>query len=124
MACMAFYGCASDENEEVSLGSIAGSVSDRTTGEPVATVNVTLTPGGRSTVTGSDGSFSFTELEPQEYTVSISKENYNPNTSKVQVKTGEPTQAHLLIERIPAAITADRSLLDFGEDLPHCPLPS
>lgn len=115
--CMAFYGCSSDENEELNKGSIAGSVSDQTTGEPVATVNVTLTPGGHSTVTGSDGSFSFTELEPKEYTVNISKEGYTPNTSKISVEAGQPTTAHLLIERIPAAITADRKLLDFGEEL-------
>lgn len=117
MLCMAFYGCSSDENEEMNIGGIAGSVSDKTTGEPVATVNVTLTPGEKSTVTGSDGSFSFTGLEPREYTVSISKEGYTPNTGKVTVDPGQATPAHLLIERIPAAITADRNLLDFGEKL-------
>lgn len=114
--CMVFYGCSTDENEELNKGGIAGSVSDQTTGEPVATVNVTLTPGGRSTVTGSDGSFSFTELEPQEYTVNISKEGYTPNTSKITVDAGQPTAAHLLIERIPAKITTDRSVLDYGEN--------
>lgn len=110
------WGCSSDLSEEAVRGSIAGSMADRTTGEPVPTVNVTLTPGGRSTVTGSDGSFSFTELSPKEYTISISKESYTSSTSKVQVKVGQPTMAHLLIERIPASITADRGVLDFGED--------
>lgn len=114
---LVFCACSSDEGDEWSKGSIAGSVSDRTTGEPVATVNVTLSPGGRSTVTGSDGSFSFDELDPQDYTISISKEGYTPTTDKLTVKAGQPTAAHLLIERIPASITADRTLLDFGEEL-------
>lgn len=114
---LVFCACSSSEDEEWSKGSIAGSVSDRTTGEPVATVNVTLSPGGRSTVTGSDGSFSFDELDPSDYTILISKEGYTPTTDKITVRAGQPTAAHLLIERIPASITADRTLLDFGEEL-------
>lgn len=114
---LVFCSCSSDEGEEWSKGSIAGSVSDRTTGEPVATVNVTLSPGGRSTVTGSDGSFSFDELDPSDYTILISKEGYTPTTDKITVQAGQPTAAHLLIERIPASITADRTLLDFGEEV-------
>ncbi|MDE6702487.1 MAG: DUF2012 domain-containing protein [Muribaculaceae bacterium] len=97
-------------------GSIAGSVSDRTTGEPVATVNVTLSPGGNSTVTGSDGSFDFRNLEPGSYTLTINKEGYKQNSTEVYVKAGDPTSAHLLIERIPGIVTADRETLDFGEN--------
>ncbi|MDE5594326.1 MAG: DUF2012 domain-containing protein [Muribaculaceae bacterium] len=97
-------------------GSIAGSVSDRTTGEPVATVNVTLSPGGNSTVTGSDGSFDFRNLEPGSYTLTINKEGYKQNSAEVYVKAGDPTSAHLLIERIPGIVTADRETLDFGEN--------
>lgn len=110
-------GCSSDIDESETTGSIAGSVSDATTGEPVATVNVILTPGGNSTVTGSDGSFSFRNLEPgEEYTLEISKEGYKPNSSKLYVKAGDATSAHLLIERIPAIVTADRETLDFGDN--------
>lgn len=116
LLCVAYCSCSSDLSEEVQIGSISGSVSDRTTGEPVSTVNVTLTPGGRSTVTGSDGSFSFTQLDPGSYTVGISKEGYTPNTGTVQVKAGKATEAHLLIERIPAKITTDRQVLDYGEN--------
>ncbi len=102
--------------EEVTVGGIAGSVSDQTTGEPVATVNVTLSPGGRSTVTGSDGSFSFVDLAHGAYTIDIHKEGYNPNSKTVEVVAGQQTSAHLLIERIPAIVTADRNELDFGEN--------
>lgn len=108
--------CSKDLDETESLGSIAGSVSDASTGEPVATVNVTLNPGGNSTVTGSDGSFTFRNLEPGEYTLEISKEEYKANYSKLYVKAGDATSAHLLIERIPAIVTADRETLDFGDN--------
>ena len=113
---LGLYSCSSDSTEEVNTGGIAGSVSDQTTGEPVATVNVTLSPGGKSTVTGNDGSFSFVDLEPDDYTIDIRKEGYNPNSSRIRVAAGQRSQAHLLIERIPAIVTADREELDFGEN--------
>ena len=109
-------GCSSDAVEETTTGDIAGSVADRTTGDPVATVNVTLSPGGRSTVTGSDGSFSFVNLSPGSYTVGIRKEGYSSDSSKVRVTAGLQAPAHLFIERIPAIVTADRTELDFGEN--------
>ena len=58
LAGLLFVAC-DDINEEIPVGRISGSVSDKTTGEPVATVSATLSPGGNSTVTGSDGSFEF-----------------------------------------------------------------
>ncbi|MDE6271257.1 MAG: carboxypeptidase-like regulatory domain-containing protein [Muribaculaceae bacterium] len=109
--------CSSDLSEEIQTGSIAGSVADATTGEPVATVNVTLTPGGKSTVTGSDGSFYFHNLEPGEYAIDISKEGYSENTKSINVKAGDATPTHLLIERLPASITADKSVLEFGDQV-------
>ena len=107
--------CADDINEEVTIGKISGVVSDKTTGEPVATVSAVLSPGGNSTVTGSDGSFEFVDLGPGEYTININKEGYKDNSKAVTVTAGQTTQAHLLIERIPAVITADRTELDFGD---------
>ncbi len=110
------FACTKDITENATTGSIAGSVSDNTTGEPVPVVNIVLQPGGKATVTGTNGSFSFTDLIPGEYTISISKEGYTNNTSTLTVEAGIPTQAHLLIERIPAVITVDREILDFGEN--------
>lgn len=116
LAVAMFCACSSDVTEESTTGSIAGSVSDRTTGEPVATVNVRINPGGSSTVTGSDGTFTFRNLEEGSYTLTITKEGYKQSSSTVSVHAGDPTSAHLLIERIPAVVTADRELLDFGDN--------
>ncbi len=116
LAGATFCACSSDVTEEPTTGSIAGSVSDRTTGEPVATVNVSINPGGSSTVTGSDGTFTFRNLEEGGYTLTITKEGYKQSSSTVSVRAGDPTSAHLLIERIPAVVTADRELLDFGDN--------
>ncbi len=114
-AFLLLFSCSKD-SVDTPPGGITGSVSDKTTGEPVATVNVSLAPGGQSTVTGSDGTFGFAELHAGEYTIAIRKEGYMPNEGKFTVQDGKQTTAHLLIERIPAVVTADRTELDFGND--------
>ncbi len=108
-------GCVEQIDDTPKTGDIIGSVSDKSTGEPVATVITTLTPGDKRSVTGSDGAFEYTDLEPGSYTVNIEKEGYKPASGKVTVKAGEQTPMHLLIERIPVIITPDRDVLDFGE---------
>lgn len=117
MGLVVLIGCSSDLDENGGMGMISGSVSDMTTGEPVPTVNVTLLPGGKSTVTGTDGSFSFEGLEPGVYTVEIRKEGYSSNTGEVMVRAGETAQSHLLIGRQTASLTADKTELDFGESI-------
>lgn len=116
LAGLLFAACTEEFNEESALGRISGSVSDKNTGDPVATVNVTLSPGGNTTVTGTDGSFECIDLTPGIYTVNINKEGYKSNEKEVTVVAGQTVQAHLLIERIPAVITSDRTVLDFGSD--------
>lgn len=116
LSLMTIMSCSSDLSNDSQYGSIAGSVSDKKTGEPVATVNVTLSPGGASTVTGSDGTFSFNNLEPGEYTIEISKDSYLKNSSVVIAQSASVSPAHLLIERIPDIVTADRDTLDFGDN--------
>lgn len=115
IAAASLGSCAVDV-EEVSKGGIAGIVADKVTGEPVPTVKLKLSPGGNSTVTGSDGSFQFEELEAGEYTVTYTKDGYRDGTEKLLVKNTLKTDAHLLIERIPAIITTDKEILDFGEN--------
>ena len=116
LVLLPFMACTEDIMEDIKTGDIAGSVSDQTTGEPVATVNVVLNPGGKSTVTGSDGSFSYKDLEPGKYSLEINKKGYKSNTKEILVKEGETSPTHMLIERIPAIVTADKNLLDFGEE--------
>lgn len=108
--------CASDVDIKETTGNLSGIVADKTTGEPVPVVSVTLEPGGKSTVTGSDGSFSFKDLEAGEYLVTISKKNYKENSVAVNVIAGRDVETHLLIERIPAFVTSDRTELDFGDN--------
>ena len=111
------FSCSGDIKEpEVTDGSIVGIVADKTTGSPVPVVKVLLEPGGKSTVTGSDGHYSYKGLTPGIYTVHISKDGYKDNSGKVTVAAGLQTQGDILIERIPATMTVDKTELDFGID--------
>lgn len=110
-----FHSCATDVNIEETTGNLIGIVADKTTGEPVPVVNLVLTPGGKSTVTGSNGSFSFKELDEGKYSISYTKDGYKNGETVVTVAAGIDSEAHLLIERVPAVITVDRDILDFGD---------
>lgn len=73
-------------------------------------------PAAYPTVTGSDDTFSFRNLEEGNCTLTITKEGYKQNSQTVTVRLGDPTSAHMLIERIPTVVTADREVLDFGDN--------
>ncbi len=114
-----FFAC-NDKIEVIITCDIFGNVADKTTGEPISVVNVLLTPDGKSFTTGSDGNFSFPELELMDlkekvYTIQIEKEGYKSDSKVVTVKPGEnPIEVNFTIERIPAYITADKDTLSFG----------
>ncbi len=110
-----YFSCAPIVEEETT-GTISGIVADKTTGEPVATAIISMSPGNISTVTGTDGSFQFKDIEAGNYTLEYSKEGYRPNSKTVTVQAGKTAESHMLIERIPAVITCDREVLDFGDN--------
>lgn len=108
--------CSSDAEVTSTTGLISGSVVDKTTGEPIAVANVKLQPSGRSTVTGSDGAFEFRDMDAGKYSVSVTKEGYNSGEATVTVTADNTTECHILLQRIPSVVTADRELLDFGSN--------
>lgn len=114
---MLAISCAEPVEVAEKFGDIAGVVYDKSVGDPISVAQVTLDPSGKSTVTGSDGSFAFTNIEAGNYTVKVSKKGYNDDSNKVTVVAGTKSECNLLLERIPAYVTADKSTLDFGDNL-------
>ena len=55
---------------------IYGTVTDYATGDPVQNANVQLRPTGETTLTGADGMFEFKNLNPGQYSLSVSKVEY------------------------------------------------
>ena len=69
-----------EKEKPVATGKIQGIVTNSITGEPIKSVNISLSPTGLSAVTGSDGRYQFNNLEPGQYTVQGMKEGYESNT--------------------------------------------
>lgn len=109
----AIVACSDRIDNEIT-GEIIGTVADMTTGEPVPTVNIVLSPGGESTLTGSDGNYMFTNLDAGTYTLSLTKEGYTPIEKTLEVKAGLQTNGYMLIRRIPSIVTVDSDSLVFG----------
>ena len=77
-----------------------GIVSDAATSDPVSGVSVTLSPGGKTQLTGIDGRFEFNDLDPQQYTIQVHKTGYQTNRKIVTAITGEKTPANIPIMKI------------------------
>lgn len=111
------FSCTEDVDDPTKqLGSIAGIVYDKVTTAPVSGVNLKLEPGDKSTVTGSDGTYSFNDLQQGAYTIKLSKDGYKDNSVKMTVAAGIRTEGDIMIERIPATMITDKDTLDFGID--------
>ncbi len=71
------WSCSSKDDEPSAYtGSIYGAVTDFTTGEPIANANVSLRPGGETTLTGSDGIYEFLNVADGNYSVVVTKADY------------------------------------------------
>ena len=112
-----YYSCAPEELP----GSIYGTVVDKATGEPIKSAGVELSPSGLKTVTGSEGQFEFTELDPGKYTLLITKTGYIDGVSHtIEVKPGQQAKGDVQIEKLPPALKVvddnrqEISILDFG----------
>ena len=119
LICGIYQACVPD----VELpGSIYGVVADKATGEPIKSAGVELSPGGLKTITGSEGQFEFTELDPGKYTLLITKTGYLEGVSStIEVKAGQQAKGDVQLEQIPPALkvvdenNADLLELHFGD---------
>ncbi len=117
LVCGMYQACAPEELP----GSIYGTVVDKATGEPIKAAGVELSPSGLKTVTGSEGQFEFTELDPGKYTLIITKTGYVDGVSgTIEVKPGQQAKGDVQIEKLPPALKVvddnrqEISILDFG----------
>lgn len=103
--------------EEITQGDIVGVVTDAINGtQPLSGVQVSILPNGASTNTGSDGKFSFPQLEAGEYKIQFIKEGYETNTKSVTVVPGQVANADIQLTAVKqnALIQLSPSTLNFG----------
>lgn len=92
--------CASCSKADYDIyASIDGFVYDDANGEPLRGVTITITPGGKNMVTGSDGFFEFTDLDPQQYSIFAQKDGYSSNRRTVTGVSGEAVHVTITLSR-------------------------
>jgi hypothetical protein len=109
---IAIFSCAKQDVEM--FGDIHGVITNSTSGEPLRNVNVTLLPGGKSTVTGSDGSFEYQKLTPGQYTVQVQSEGYMSNSKTVTVEPDRIVRCDVSITLNTGSLYVSVSSLEFG----------
>lgn len=114
MVAFLLVNCAQDET--TLFGSISGVVKDKITAEALVGVRVTITPGGDSSVTGTDGNFQFKDLDAADYTISYTKDGYTSDSKKVTVLPGINRDASVTLEPIVPILSVTPSKLDFGNE--------
>ena len=95
LACMLFASCAKDVIDLT--GSIKGVVKDER-GNLMEDCMISITPTGTAKITGVDGSFEFTKLDPGDYTITVKKEGYTNTTLKVSVISGKEVNADVVLK--------------------------
>lgn len=112
LSCSLFQSCTKDEVE--TMGTIYGIVNDADNGEPLQNAAVSLKPTGKTTNTGSDGSYEFQDMEPGQYTIQIQKMGYKTNTKRITVVAGEKASGDMMLKSGDFAINLSTAVLNFG----------
>ena len=102
--------------EVVLPGGIYGTVLDKGSGEPIRNAEITLNPGGKTTVVGSNGTYEFVNLEAGMYTVNVQADGYDHNSKTANVVNGESTACdfHLTKTIINQDLEITPTSLNFG----------
>ena len=119
MACLLgiilISSCSKDE--DVMTGTISGFVSDYAgANTPIAGASITLNGKGITKVTGSDGRFEFTDLEPGTYTIAASANTYQSTTKQVTVYAGQTINCDFQLAKASSNVEISPLTLAFGTD--------
>lgn len=116
--CAVWSSCKKEEIK----GKIYGTVTDFATGEPVGNANVKLQPSGETTLTGSDGTYEFKDLDAGKYTLKLSKAEYNDldDDYVIELEAGKTVKRDVQMKKQIASLQVtdmagnDITELDFG----------
>ena len=122
LASLVWYSCT--EKEEDFKGTIYGTVTDYATGQPVGNVSVKLRPSGETTLTGSDGTYEFKDLEAGKYSLLLSKAEYADLDDNyiIELEAGKKVKRDVQLRKKIASLQItdmtgnDITTLDFGQD--------
>ena len=108
--------CTSGGDEVSVFGDIYGTITDSKSGEPVRNAEVILSPGNKTTVSGSNGHYEFKTLEAGQYKVGVETDGYEYNSRQVTVVPGQNTVCDFRLTAIVVeqVLKVTPTTLDFG----------
>ena len=84
---------------QTSTGNVYGKATDASGAVlPGASVTISGEAGSRTTVTGADGTFRFLNLDPNDYTVTVSLQGFGSANRKVNVQTGQSATLEIALK--------------------------
>ena len=104
------------EEEVAVFGSLSGLVKDAETKAPIYDARVTLSPSGVSIFTAKDGTFQLNNLDPADYTVTISANGYEGEEQRVSIKPGVDAALQVSLIAIKPVLNVSAHVLDFGKE--------
>ena len=90
-----FTASSCKKKEYNMFADLYGIVTDFDSNDQISGATVTLSPGGKTQVTGADGRFEFLDLDPQQYTITVQKAGYQTNRKTITAVIGEKTEANI-----------------------------
>ncbi|MFP4229136.1 MAG: beta-sandwich domain-containing protein [Salinivenus sp.] len=111
LVALAVVGCDEETVGPETRGSIEGLVQDASTDDPIAGASITTSPATQSVLSSDDGTFSFNDVETGDYTVEVSKSDYESKSVTVSVGENQTASATVLLERSDDFGTQNDSLV-------------
>lgn len=117
-------GGSKEDAPDSGYGMIYGAVTDIAQGNAVANANVSLKPGGETTLTGSDGIYEFHNVPAGNYSIVVSKSGYEEliDDYVIHVNAGRQARRYVQLRKLSSFIRItdlegnDISSLDFGSE--------
>lgn len=92
-------GCDEATLGPETTGAVEGTVQDADTNEPIGNANVTTSPPTESVLTDETGQFEIAGVPSGDYSITVTKTDYESRSVQVKVQENQATSATILLER-------------------------
>ena len=112
-----FLAISCTKDEANPFGTIFGTVTDSQTMEPIQGAKVTLTPSGKSTVTGNDGTYELVDLEAGSYKITVQASGYQSTLKNITVLAGERALGDVSLQPTAknSSVGVDKDMITFSK---------